>query len=144
MRTLGAALVSAGLWACGSSSNGPAEPTACDPSTQQVGAYLWQYTTVSGNCGAIAELVVDWPAANDQTAADGTTCAPISDTPSEGNCKDVYVFECTTAAGERYDYTRVLTQETADGSLLRGVLSMSASGPAGTCVGTYDVTLTRQ
>jgi hypothetical protein len=80
--------------------------------------------------------------------AQGTMCVFLSDQRSDGNCKDAVQFRCTLANGDVWQYTRVLTQMTANGSELSGEESEQGSGPgvyngAG-CYGTYSVTATRQ
>lgn len=123
----------------------PPPPTMCDPASQQVGAYLWQYGEVSGTCGPIASVVHIWPdmgVVSDEDA--GRSCQVLADQQSDGDCKDAFSWSCTYPDGETWSYTRVLTQEAQDGSLLAGILTEQASGSDGNCIGTYDVNVTRQ
>lgn len=138
-------VLTAVLVACSSHAK-PDAPTMCDPASQQVGAYLWQYTTVSGNCGTIASIVHVWPDNGVSTDEDGggPACSIQANDTSEGGCKTEFAWSCTYANGVTWSYTRVLTQETQDGSMLSGILSEQASSAQGSCSGTYDVTLTRQ
>jgi hypothetical protein len=140
MRLAIAALI---LVSCSSNSD-PSAPMMCDPASEQVGAYLWQYTEVSGDCGSIPSQVIVWPNPVSGDNAGGRTCTTMANQLSDGNCKDEFVYSCTYLDGETWSYTRVLTQQTQDGSMLSGILTERASGPDANCVETYDVTMTRQ
>jgi hypothetical protein len=124
------------LLACSSAPSDPASPaapTSCDPLTRS-GTYLFHYVTVSGNCGPIADALINLGAASMQSAQNGCTLA--ASTLSDGQCKLEDVLECPG----NVTFTEVSTEQNSAGSVITGEASVSSPS----CAGTYDLTATRQ
>lgn len=135
---------SAFLAACSSSSTPSADaPTSCDSATQRIGNYLAHYDVVSGDCGAIPDSLVALTTPSSDGGASGG-CTVNAEQETNGGCKINRDDTCPYPSGGTVRVVATSTQETQDGSLITGVETLYITATAGTCTGTYDVTLTRQ
>ncbi len=117
---------------------GQAAPTHCNK-TDRHGAYLLEFTTESGNCGMQASGLI-----NLDDPMGGAGCVNSGTTLSNGDCKLTTTVRCpATASAAASEATMVLTQETQDGSILDGTMTIQVSGSSG-CIGTYAFRGTRQ
>jgi|GEM_PF-2742004 hypothetical protein len=136
------AMLVATMTGCGSDGGGSAgAPAHCDPS-QRVGTYLLQYTTISGDCGNYADVLVMWGAPSDPAAG---TCTTVASSVSGDGCQLGWTDNCTLPNGANGIFTWTVTQKTVDASVLSGATTSEIlSPPSDVCLGTYDVTYTRQ
>jgi hypothetical protein len=128
MRT--SVLTTAIVVGCSSGGGTAPAPTQCKQS-DRTGTYLQHVVGVSGNCGNIADVLVN------ATTASDTSCTVQSEDWSDGNCKLESTVSCN---GGTEILTAVTSQQTDDGSVISGEESIVGQS----CSGTYDVTLTRQ
>ncbi len=113
-------------------------PTACHK-TDRHGTYLADYTQQSGTCGPITSMLIDL---DDMSPKPGCT---LSDKVwSENDCKTSGTVKCVAnATTPALSTTLVIRQDTADGSVLSGLQTITIEG-AGGCTSTYDLHLTRK
>lgn len=118
---------------CASESPTTKALTSCKQSDRH-GSYLATWTTVSGNCGAIASSVVIL----DASAPLEPGCSIGYENWSNGDCTVDRKIKCATS-----EATGTSTQKTADGSVIDGTITISITG-ASACFGTYRVHYVRQ
>jgi hypothetical protein len=106
--------------------------TSCSK-TDRHGMYFFQYTEVSGNCGPISDVLVDF---NAPPSAD---CTLIDSTWSDHDCTRASSVTCDEG---QYKVTGYSTQTTSEqnGATLKGEATLSSS----TCTSTYEFTATRR
>lgn len=122
---------------CAGSAHQEPAPTQCKRSDRH-GVYLFEFTTVSGNCGTFPASLVNL----DTPPASG--CVTSGVTWSNGDCKLAGSVKCAAdAKSPASDATIVTTQQTQDGSVLTGIETISLDGSA-SCYGTYNIRATRQ
>jgi hypothetical protein len=123
------------LLACSSSSSSTL-PSSCNQSDRH-GTYLAHLETVSGSCGQVPDSLI--------STAVAPGCMVTAETWSDGNCRVDRTLWCTGADNSTVTTVTATTrQETQDGSVIKGEARFSTSGPAGSCLGTYNLTYTRQ
>ncbi len=110
--------------------------TTCDVTTRQ-GTYLFQYKTVSGNCGTIPDTLQN--IAVDQMMSAQNGCSVLMSQFSDGNCVLTGVIACPATGGTQ-TITEVSVEQKADGSVITGEVTFTSA----MCTGTYDFTATRQ
>lgn len=117
------------LVACGPSSTPHFKPSSCDP-RQCSGAYLVHFVERSGNCGQVPDTLI--VIGNEPTSECRATYSSVED----NGCKLVDSIECATSTGDR-----VLSIQDSTCSSIKGTMSITVTG---NCMGTYDLTYTRQ
>lgn len=138
MRLLSLLLLS--VVACSSSVDSEDAPTTCRR-TDRAGTYLQHLERESGNCGVIDDAVVSF---STPTAGSGAACTVDAEAWSEGDCKVERTVTCDGPDGTS-TFVAVTRQQTADGSRITGIFTVSVKLRSGTtCRGTYSLTSTRQ
>jgi hypothetical protein len=122
------------LLAC-SSSSATALPTKCNQSDRH-GTYLVHLETVSGSCGPVPDSLI--------STAVAPSCMVTSEMWSDQNCQVDRTLWCARADSTVTTITETTRQQTQDGSVIKGGATFSTSGPSGSCLGTYNLTYTRQ
>ncbi len=113
-------------------------PVQC-AKTDRHGVYLFTFTTISGDCGAVPASLVNF-----DDAVGVASCTSSGVTWSEGDCKKTATERCPAdGTSPAFEATVVTTQETQDGSVMDGVETLDAPGPGG-CLGTYKLHGVRQ
>ncbi len=113
-------------------------PLQCNKADRH-GVYLFTFSVVSGNCGAIPSSLV-----NVDDTSNTASCSQSNETWTDGDCKKSVDEHCpATTNGPAFTITSISTQETQDGSILNGTETLNAPGPYG-CLGTYSLHGVRQ
>jgi hypothetical protein len=134
MRRSSPSLWSLFLLACSSSSQASL-PTNCNQSDRH-GTYLVHLQTVSGSCGPVPDSLVP--------TAVAPSCMVTAEMWSNGNCQVDRTLWCARPDSTVTTITETTRQQTQDGSVIKGGATFSTSGPSGSCLGTYNLTYTRQ
>ena len=119
------------LIACGGNSN------QANPCVTRGASYLVSFTLVSGNCPALPSGIITVNQDGTIPTAAGQSCTVnMNGCTSDNNCS-------WSANGFNYTSASHVTFA-SDGSSGSGIATLNVSGNGGACVGTYNVTYTRQ
>ena len=120
-------------------SSGSGQTVQADSCLTAGASYLVSYTETSGNCGPVPSEVINVSSSGVIVSPVQVSCA--SDTVS--GCM-VQESDCSyTDDGDTFTYSSDVSFA-SNGSSGSGVFSVSATGSAGTCAGSYNITYTRQ
>ncbi len=137
---------------CSSAADAPPAPTQCNK-TDRTGTYRATAVEQSGTCGAVDPRLVSFN--DDGTNGASTGCTLHTDVWSEGDCKNERTFSCENQVDDSTQFGGVGTvtsdsvavsrQQTQNGSLITGTLSIRVGGTsAKACQSVYSVTYERQ
>ena len=125
------------LAACGTPDPGEEGGVGCNFDTVS-GTYLVHYQKVSGTCADLPDVVTT-TRVNDTPEG----CTTAKDEALENGCRHDFDYTCVTS-GETDRIVGYLRQRDASADHFDGLITVYASYGSQSCVGTYDVTSTRQ
>jgi hypothetical protein len=124
---------------CGSSNSTGSTSYQANACVSRDASYLVSYQETSGDCGAVASVVIN-------VSSDGTitTSVPVSCTTVHDDGCAVQETGCTWMDnGVSFDSTSSVVF-TSDGSSGTGIVGLSATDSKGSCYSSYKITYTRQ
>jgi hypothetical protein len=121
---------------CGSDPGAPGG-VGCNFDTVS-GKYLIHRVKTAGTCPEIPDVV-----ATTSVGGIWSGCTVAKDEPSENGCRRDFDVTCTDS-GETDRIVGYTRQRDESADRFDGLHTYYASVPSGSCVGTYDVTYTRQ
>lgn len=125
---------------CGDSSSKPGHPTG--PCADPSGAYLFHLSERGGTCGAVPDSIITIDSISSAMAG---SCQSANESAAD-HCSATIHEICPQQDGGSIEAKGTLNSEDNASTKLNGVWTITVYAPGGavSCVGTYDVSYTRQ